>query len=66
MGEAEKAEKELQELKQEHKELDEKIEEITLEGNYNQLEVQRLKKRKLQLKDRITTLQEFLCDDIIA
>lgn len=67
MGEEEKARQELTELKAEHQKLDSKITALMAEnGTFDQLLLQRLKKRKLWLKDRIATLQEFLCDDIIA
>lgn len=66
MGEEEKARKELATLLEEHKQLDLKIGAITADATFDQLLVQRMKRRKLWLKDRISYLQEFLCDDIIA
>lgn len=66
MGEEEKARKELKELKLEHKQLDNKIQRLTEEAEFDQLLVQRLKKRKLWVKDRILVLEEMLYDDIIA
>jgi hypothetical protein len=66
MGEEEKARKELATLLEEHKQLDLKIAAITADATFDQLLVQRMKRRKLWLKDRISYLQEFLCDDIIA
>lgn len=67
MGEEEKARKELEKLQLEHKKLDERIELlISNEEVLDQLQLQRLKKHKLSLKDKIIDLQEFLCDDIIA
>jgi hypothetical protein len=66
MGEEEKAKKELAILLEEHKQLNQKITAITSDTTFDQLLVQRMKRRKLWLKDRISYLQEFLCDDIIA
>jgi len=66
MGEEEKARKELEECLDEHNQLNTKIEAITNESQFDQILVQRMKRRKLWLKDRISFLQEFLCDDIIA
>ena len=66
MGEEEKAKKELENLLEEHKNLNEKIASITTGADFDQLAIQRLKRRKLWLRDRIAYLYEFLCDDIIA
>lgn len=66
MGEEEKARKELEECLDEHQQLNNKIEAISKESQFDQLMLQRMKRRKLWLKDRISYLQEFLCDDIIA
>lgn len=65
MGEEEQAREELKELESEHKELDARINEISSSGT-DQLLVQRLKKRKLWLKDRIAVLNAIIYDDIIA
>ena len=56
----------LAELRSEHRDLDDVIGRITGEGSYDQLQVQRLKKRKLRLKDQITILESKLLPDIIA
>jgi hypothetical protein len=56
----------LAELRSEHRDLDEVIARISENGVYNQLQVQRLKKRKLVLKDQITRLENQLLPDIIA
>lgn len=66
MGEEEQAQKELMALLEEHMQIDKKINALTAESRYDQLLVQRMKRRKLQLKDRISYLRGFLCDDIIA
>ena len=56
----------LQELESEHRDLDDVIERLA-EGSINdQLQLKRLKKRKLQLKDEITKIRSRLLPDIIA
>lgn len=64
--EEDKLKKELNELSSEHTMLDKKIGALMADRVHDQLLVQRLKRRKLWLKDRIETLREILCDDIIA
>lgn len=66
MEEEVKLKKELESLKEEHKQLDSKILIITKESIFDQLLVQRLKRRKLFVKDRIEMLHALLYDDIIA
>ena len=56
----------LQTLLSEHGDLDDVIERISDAVPFDQLQVQRLKKRKLILKDQITRLQALLLPDIIA
>ena len=56
----------LTELKSEHRDLDEVISRLTESGPFDQLQVQRLKKRKLKLKDEITRIESRLLPDIIA
>lgn len=58
--------RELQTLLSEHRDLDDVIERISDAVLFDQLQVQRLKKRKLILKDQITCLQALLLPDIIA
>ena len=57
---------ELDRLKQEHRDLDTAIEALLAASTYDRLQVQRLKKRKLQLRDRITRIDDQLFPDIIA
>jgi hypothetical protein len=57
---------ELERLKQEHRDLDSAIEALLAAAGYDRLQVQRLKKRKLQLRDRITRIEDQLFPDIIA
>lgn len=58
--------RQLEELISEHRDLDDVIARITEEVPFDQLQVQRLKKRKLQLKDQIARLESLLLPDIIA
>ncbi len=57
---------ELEQLRREHRDLDAQVADLEAEGGVVQLRVQRLKKRKLALKDRITYLDDQLTPDIIA
>ena len=59
-------EAELARLKQEHRDLDMAIEALERMVAGDQLQIQRLKKRKLVLKDRIGFLEDQLTPDIIA
>jgi hypothetical protein len=54
------------ELQVEHRDLDEIIARLSLESTRDELQLKRLKKRKLQLKDQITFLQIQLVPDIPA
>ena len=56
----------LAQLTQEHRDLDAAIEALAQTGNADQLALSRLKKRKLQLKDEITEINNGLLPDIIA
>ena len=53
-------------LQQEHRDLDAAIEALQVSPGSDLLQVQRLKKRKLQLRDRITFIEDQLTPDIIA
>ncbi|MCC4245404.1 YdcH family protein [Stappia indica] len=57
---------ELARLRQEHRDLDMAIGAMVETGRADALQLQRLKKKKLSLKDRITTLEDRLLPDIIA
>lgn len=54
------------ELESEHRDLDEVINTLTEKNDFDQIKVSRLKKRKLVLKDQISSLQDRLIPDIIA
>ena len=56
----------LERLNEEHRELDVIIERMLGENIVNQIAVQRLKKRKLLLKDQMLKLKSRLLPDIIA
>lgn len=57
---------ELVKLRAEHRELDDEIVRLEETGTADQLLIKRLKKRKLQLKDQITSVEDQLLPDIIA
>jgi hypothetical protein len=57
---------ELARLKEEHRDLDTAIEALERMAAGDQLQIQRLKKRKLILKDRIAHIEDELTPDIIA
>jgi hypothetical protein len=57
---------ELARLKEEHRDLDTAIEALERMTAGDQLQIQRLKKRKLILKDRIAHIEDELTPDIIA
>ncbi|WP_375408153.1 YdcH family protein [uncultured Methylobacterium sp.] len=59
-------EAELLRLKQEHRDLDGAIDALELVVAGDQLQIQRLKKRKLGLRDRISYLEDQITPDIIA
>ena len=56
----------LTELRQEHGDLDAAIAAISASSHCDQLQLTRLKKRKLQLKDQITLIEDSLLPDITA
>ena len=57
---------ELARLQQEHRDLDAAIEALAGAPSHDQIQVQRLKKRKLVLRDRIRAIEDQLTPDIIA
>ena len=58
--------KRLTQLKIEHRDLDAAIAALMLTGTPDQLQIARLKKRKLLLRDQIAMVEDYLTPDIIA
>ena len=56
----------LESLRAEHRELDERIRTLSSEATGDQLEIARLKRRKLMLKDKIQIILDSSTPDIIA
>jgi len=65
-NEERKLREELVRLREEHRALDAAIGEAEEVGPSDQLQITRLKKKKLQLKDQISKLEDQLLPDIIA
>jgi hypothetical protein len=55
--------KQLDELKDQHRQLDEEIREIQMSASPDEMQIARLKKRKLQLRDQIMTLEVEIYPD---
>ena len=53
-------------LRVEHRDLDAAIAALTAADGQDQLQVARLKKRKLRLRDQIAQIEDYLTPDIIA
>ncbi len=53
-------------LRIEHRDLDAAIDALEAAGSSDQLQIARLKKRKLLLKDQIAQIEDYLIPDIIA
>jgi hypothetical protein len=66
MSEEDTLRRKLDELKTEHRDLDDVIDRLAHQFPYDQLKLQRLKKRKLVLKDLIARVESNLLPDIIA
>jgi hypothetical protein len=62
----ERIKEKLEELRTEHRDLDEAILRLTSDAVHDMLSLQRMKKRKLVIKDMIIKLESMLIDDIIA
>ncbi|MFC3212948.1 MULTISPECIES: YdcH family protein [Novosphingobium] len=58
--------KRLEILRVEHRDLDAAIDALMTAGGGDQLQIARLKKRKLRLKDQIAHIEDYLIPDIIA
>lgn len=53
-------------LRIDHRDLDAAIDALSGAGSQDQLQIARLKKRKLRLRDQIAILEDYLTPDIIA
>ena len=62
----EEMKKRLEVFRTEHRDLDAAIDALTGAGATDQLQIARLKKRKLRLKDQIALIEDYLIPDIIA
>ena len=56
----------MQQLRVQHRDLDDAISALMDSGTTNMLQIKRLKKQKLLLKDKIAKLEDELLPDIIA
>jgi hypothetical protein len=65
-GDRDALRKRLEDLRAEHRDLDDVIARVVEQAPFDQLRVQRLKKRKLLLRDQIQKLESELLPDIIA
>lgn len=66
MDETERIKRQLAELRIEHRDLDDVIARLSETAPFDALRLQRLKKRKLVIKDEILRLESKLLPDIIA
>lgn len=66
VGEPEDIMRRLELLRVEHRDLDGAIEALVDAGGRDQMQIARLKKRKLRLRDEIALLEDALVPDIIA
>jgi len=66
MSDKDKLLNKLHDLEEEHKDLDEILIQLQEKKNINLLQIRRLKKRKLALKDQITIIRNKIEPDIIA
>lgn len=67
IDEREKAKQDqLSSLRQEHRDLDAAISALIQSGSHDMLQIQRLKKKKLHLRDEIQRIEDDIVPDIIA
>lgn len=66
MSDQESIKRRLEDLRVEHRDLDDVIDRLVETGPVDMIQIQRLKKRKLLLKDQIADLEDQLIPDIIA
>lgn len=65
-SELEQLQARLEELRLEHRDLDDVIHRLQMTGALEQMQLQRLKKRKLRLKELIVKIEDELIPDILA
>jgi hypothetical protein len=65
-GEEARIRAEIATLRQEHQDLDDAVRALELRPMPDQLQIARLKRKKLTLRDRIAKLEDRLTPDIIA
>ena len=65
-SENEELRQQLEELRLAHRDLDDAIDALTDTGRADMIRIQRLKKKKLALKDKIAKVENALLPDIIA
>lgn len=66
MTERSELQQQIEQLRLEHRQLDDRIAELTAQPSLDQLELARLKRRKLRLKDELQLLLDRAVPDIIA
>ena len=66
MSDTELLRQKLEQLRLEHRDLDDVIARLSESAPMSQVQLQRLKKRKLMLKDQISQIESELLPDIIA
>ncbi len=66
MNEQENLKERLAQLKAEHRDLDDAIQALMHRSVPDMIQIQRLKKKKLQLRDEITKIESRMLPDIIA
>lgn len=59
-------EKQLEVLRQQHRALDNRLGKLAIDAYVDQLQLARLKREKLALRDKITAIEDELYPDIIA
>lgn len=64
--EQEELREKLEQLRLEHRDLDDVIHRMHMTGGMEQMQLQRLKKRKLRLKELIVKIEDELIPDILA
>jgi len=64
--EVKRLEERLFELRQEHRDLDDVINRMSLSPHVEEMQLKRFKKRKLKLKDMIAALENVLIPDLLA